>query len=133
MIFLRPYIPVLCAAALFTGCFQSPKPSREKTARMTADIAPLPFTPPADSSITPAQFAAWFACNRRLDSLSQTLAGPSAGKVVPCDSVRQIFCKAQDRICVANGLTSGYAEYEWITDNLGNSRNKAVYDSMMPE
>jgi hypothetical protein len=131
MVFFRIYMISLLLIALNPGCFQSPKlPKRNKTTEIP-DYTPSPFTPPADSGITPAQLAAWFECNNSLDSLSIAFTDSvTTGKVVPCDSTNLNFCKAQNRICIQHGLKSGYAEYCWIMDNLGNYKNKSMHDSM---
>jgi hypothetical protein len=122
----------LLTISLFSGCNQSPKPpvSQDNSALVPVDTI-TPFIPPVDSIIAPVRFSAWFACNKSLDSLSiaftNTVAG---GKSVPGDSARSSFCRAQDRICALHGLKGGYVEYRWIMENLGNSKNKALYDSL---
>jgi hypothetical protein len=114
-----------------SGCFKSPKTHRQNNAPAIQDFKPAPFAPSDDSIITPAQFSGWFACNSGLDSLSIAFTNSVIVKeTVPCDSTRLIFCKVQDRICVQNGLKGGYAEYSWIANYLGNSKNKPRYDSM---
>jgi hypothetical protein len=132
VIFIRVCLISLVFVTLNPGCFLSPKtPSQNKTTALQ-DSAPAAFTPPSDSSLTPARLAAWFACNNGLDSLSIAFADPvTMEKKVSCDSARLIFRESQNRLCMRNGLKSGYVEYKWIMDNLGNSRNKPAYDSML--
>jgi hypothetical protein len=89
----------------------------------------IPFVPPADSTISPTSMTAWFACNRGLDSLSKIFTGiVAAGNTT--DSTRKKFSAAQDSVCVSNGLSGGYKEYQWILDNIGSKKNKSMYDSV---
>lgn len=131
MIFFRVCVISLFFISLNPACFQSPKTPRQKKSAIIQDTL-VPFTSPGDSIITPEQFSAWFACNAGLDSLSIDFTNPvNSGKALPSDSTRLIFCKEQNRLCVQKGLKGGYIEYCWITDNLGSSKNKLMYDQLI--
>ena len=117
----------LAACLSFSGCAKKQdKPAEQNAVQQAAQ----PFVPPVDSAVSPAQMAAWFACNAGLDSLSMHFTQNLPQSGAPSDSAKKLFCLSQDSICVQNGLKSGYAEYRWITDNLGKERNKAIFDSV---
>ena len=128
----------LSCALYAAGCTNKSKDSFANSSRLSKNpvdsfgLKPAPCVMPADSSISPAQVAAWFACNPKLDSLSYRFADSfSTEKASPHTAVcERIFLTAQDSICVRNGLRCGLKEYRWITNNLGIQKNKAVYDSV---
>jgi hypothetical protein len=91
------------------------------------------FTAPPDSTISRARFAAWFACNPKLDSLSYRFSETFSSlnnrdKNVPAKE--HAFSAAQDSVCLAGGLRGGYREYRWIQEHLGMEKNRKVYDSL---
>ena len=73
----------------------------------------------------------WFACNPLLDSIS-ALITDAITKIdsAPKDSMAEVFSRTQDTICARCGLSGGYAEYLWITENMGSSANKPLFDSL---
>ena len=90
----------------------------------------VPFTPPPDSVITSGQMNAWFDCNPKLDSLSMVFTATLAKGKAPEEAEINRFSRVQDTICAQCGLHGGYAEYFWITRNLGSSINRNCYDSV---
>ena len=102
----------------------------EKSAAVSV-LQPATFIPPADSAISLPQMIAWFGCNHELDSLSERFTQSlSPSNPVIMDSAQKSFSYAQDRICVKQGLRGGYSEYRWISEHLGSTKNKPVYDSV---
>jgi hypothetical protein len=103
-----------------------------KTIASSSTSKPSAFIPPADSTISAQQLAAWFSCNPSLDSLSEcfTKSLSAANLMTLTDSAQNIFLCEQDRICITKGLKGGHQEYRWVLEHLGSSKNKAVYDSI---
>lgn len=131
MIFFRVCAISLLLFTINPACIQSSKASSQNKSAVVQDTL-VPFTSPADSIITPARFSAWFATNGSLDSLSIDFTNQvKSGVTAPSDNTRVIFRNAQDRICVQKGLKGGYVEYCWITENMGNSKNKLMYDQII--
>lgn len=127
-------ILVIRAAVLAIAlCMQCQKQHGQKTADISAAAPshrPALFLPPPDSAISPYRMHAWFACHAGLDSISSLFADSfSTGDQGLLERRQRSFLDAQDRICMKNGLKSGYREYCWITDNIGAARNRAVFDS----
>ena len=93
---------------------------------------PAVFIPPADSTVSAQQMAAWFSSNPALDSLSERLTKSlSDVNLMPLvDSARESFFREQDHVCIKNGLMGGHEEYRWVLEHLGSSKNKAIYDSI---
>jgi hypothetical protein len=89
------------------------------------------FFPPPDSAISPRQMTAWFSSNHALDSLSSVFTESlSHGNTFVNDRIQKAYSYGQDRICIKKGLRGGYNEYLWISDHLGSTANKPVYDSL---
>jgi hypothetical protein len=107
--------------------------------RAPAPVEPLPpppvraarpavFTPPEDSAVTPRQFALWKEANSFLDSLAYFYADSfSTDDPAQALRVQEDFMKAQDMISRRTGL-AGYAEYVWVSQNLGLPRNRPLFE-----
>ena len=108
---------------------QTPDTSMEKTEQPEPAVR-LPFVPPADSSITPAQIKSWSNCNALLDSLTFRYAD-SFKTQDPAMLIRfqEDFVAAQDKICFKAGLQGGYQEYKWILQTMGIEKNRGVLES----
>ncbi len=118
----------LCIISLILPECNSNKKEKENK---TVVLKKIPFKPPADSSIRVADMQKWLKCNPMLDSLSYLYL--DSFKTDDAESrirYQKNFAKAQDTICVKQGLFGGYEEYVWILKNSGNRRNKAVLDSL---
>jgi hypothetical protein len=88
------------------------------------------FAPSADSTIKPAQLAAWVTCSRQLDSLSVLYQDSFATDDATLRLRHQNdFSQSQNTICLSSGLSGGYNEYLWVLSALSNPRNKALRDS----
>lgn len=97
----------------------------------TAELNKIPFNPGPDSLITVSQMKVWLSCNPRLDSLSYLYKDSFQVKDPEARLRYQInFIKAQDHICLQQGLAGGYEQYSWIHKNCGNPKNKPVLDSL---
>lgn len=119
--------------ALLSSCKEKPvdHAGAQKSKEEKKDIVvPVEFTPPADSSITPKQFANWSSCNQLLDSLTFRYADSfKVEDPVAIIRYQEDFINAQDRICVKAGLPGGYREYKWILQHIGAERNKPLLES----
>lgn|GEM_PF-869601 len=118
---------------LLPGCQKKTLPpaaneSQKETARPVNKK--IEFVAPADSLITQSQMKNWLACNPLLDSIAIMYAD-SFKTDDPQKRLRyqDDFSSAQDKICVFSGLPGGYKEYRWITENIGNPKNKAVVEN----
>jgi hypothetical protein len=129
-IMLKHVVPVVWIfAAGIIGCGNGTLP--RSAVKTVLDSPITSFIPPPDSLISAAQIAAWFACNQKLDSLSMILTKSlTADATALDDSVALCFSKKQDTICARSGLPGGYAQYLWITDHLGGSANRRLFDSV---
>jgi hypothetical protein len=97
----------------------------------TAEKVKVPFAPPPYNLITTSQMKTWLSCNPRLDSLSYVYKDSFQVKDSEALLRYQIsFLKAQDHICLQQGLSGGYEEYSWVSRNCGNTKNKPVMDSL---
>jgi hypothetical protein len=122
------------ALTLWAGCGKQQGHDSEVKQTSLSKKQTAPFVPSTDSAISRAQMTAWFACNRPLDSLSALFTASLAeNKNALPDSVFNRFSSSQDIICVEKGLSGGYAEYKWILENVGSTKNKALYDSIKTE
>lgn len=124
---------ILCIAL---ACCCKEKPAEQTPDKPTENTkqpepaARLPFVPPADSVITPAQMKSWRDCNALLDSLTFRYAD-SFKTQDPAELMRhqENFISAQDKICIRAGLPGGYQEYKWILQNMGIEKNRKVLES----
>lgn len=123
-------------AALFVVIVPACNKKAVKSEKDIIELKKIPFIPPQDSSITTEQMRKWICCNRRLDSLSEvyldSLKTESPERRI---SYQSNFTKAQDTICIQQGLRGGYEEYEyvWILKNSSSKNNKALIDSLVTE
>jgi hypothetical protein len=129
---LRPFLSTIVTLwisgmVFFMGC--DPK-KNGLPGKNCVDSLLVPFTPPPDSVITSGQMNAWFDCNPKLDSLSMVFTATLAKGKAPEEAEINRFSRVQDTICAQCGLRGGYAEYFWITRNLGSSVNRKCYDSV---
>jgi hypothetical protein len=93
-------------------------------------IAPVPFSPAADSSITTKQMKCWSTCNSLLDSLTFRYADSfKTEDAVAIIRYQEDFINAQDKICVRAGLPGGYQEYKWILENMGVEKNRPILEA----
>jgi hypothetical protein len=77
------------------------------------------------------QITSWKECNPLLDSLTYRYADSFKTEDATARMRYQDdFITAQNKICVRAGLRSGYDEYKWILQNMGNSKNRALLDSI---
>ncbi|MBN1578638.1 MAG: hypothetical protein JW913_18890 [Chitinispirillaceae bacterium] len=123
---------VLCAVLSFS-CKEKPADQTAVQPAIQTEQtapAPVPFIPPADSSITPARMKAWSGCNPLLDSLTFRYADSFMTKD-PAAFIRyqEDFIAAQNKICIRAGLPGGYPEYKWILQHMGIEKNRAVLQS----
>jgi len=116
---------------ILSECGHQRKGAGRKETSAASVLQPATFIPPADSAISLPQMIAWFGCNHELDSLSERFTQSlSPNNPVIMDSAQKSFSYAQDRICIKKGLRrGGYNEYRWISEHLGSTKNKSVYDS----
>ena len=120
-------------AILFISCRN--RPSEEQAARIRTpapaeQIKEVPFTPPADSTISMKQMNSWQRCNPLLDSL--TFRYTDSFKTENPEALLRYqddFIAAQNKICVRAGLPGGYREYRWILRNMGIEKNRTVLES----
>jgi hypothetical protein len=125
----------LIAALMICHCKEKPvsaaaqKPATTALKQAPASV-PIPFVPPADSTISTSQMIAWSTCNPLLDSLTFRYAD-SFRTTDPAAMIRfqEDFISAQDRICVKTGLAGGYKEYKWILQNMGLEKNRDILQS----
>lgn len=125
----------LIAAVMICGCKEKPVSAPAQTpagtaAKQPSAAVPVPFVPPADSTISASQMIAWSTCNPLLDSLTFRYAD-SFRTTDPAAMIRyqEDFITAQDRICVKTGLAGGYKEYKWILQNMGLEKNRDILQS----
>lgn len=114
--------------ALLLGCGAQKK--SEETPQQ--QVKPVPkFVPTADSSLTAEQVSLWKQCNPLLDSLTYFYSD-SFKTEDPISKLRieDDFMKAQNRICKLAGYPGGFKEYSWVSECLGNPRNKDILDSL---
>lgn len=93
-------------------------------------IQKIPFTPPKDTSISKEQFQKWLHCTVLLDSLSYKYSDSFKTE----DPKKQLeyqerFIRAQDTLCIEQGLLGGYYEYLWVHRHLGLKKNSYLLDS----
>jgi len=123
MVYRISVIGLLVSAILLVYC-------AKKTEEKTSSAAVQTWTPPADSTVSPAQLKVWLQCNPLLDSLSylykDSLSSDDTEKRI---SSQKNFQASQERICVKTGLPGGYKQYIWIARNMGNPKNAKVLDS----
>lgn len=128
------YVLIINVIALFLISCRN-QPSEEQATRTRApapaeQIKEVPFTPPADSTISIKQMTSWQRCNPLLDSL--TFRYTDSFKTEDPEALLRYqddFIAAQNKICVRTGLPGGYREYRWILRNMGNKKNKMLLES----
>ena len=124
---------ICCLFLIIVDCSKKPDtaPVPPMPTPKTAEPKKIPFNPGPDSLITVSQMKVWLSCNPRLDSLSYLYKDSFQVKDAEARLHYQInFIKAQDIICLQQGLLGGYEQYSWIHKNCGNPKNKPVLDSL---
>jgi hypothetical protein len=119
------YVLILITGLFFLGCNNK----TEETVQI-ARIQKIPFIPPRDSSITRKQVQKWLATTALLDSLSY-IYSDSFNTENPEKNMnyQKRFIKAQDSICIKQGLLGGYDEYVWVSQHIGLKKNSFLLDS----
>jgi len=118
---------VLAGLLAFCGCEQINR-ALGQSEDLPAPPPAVPFVPPADDTVTAHQFGLWKAINPVLDSLTYFYADSFKVKdPVHTLRIQEDFMLAQDIICRLIGLTGGYAEYRWVTNNIGRQRNRKLH------
>jgi hypothetical protein len=78
-----------------------------------------------------AQAKAWLTAGKALDSLSLQYRRPlDTEDPVHRRTLEQAFRRAQDEVCVANGLGGGYVEYLWVLQHVRLEKNRRLLDSL---
>jgi len=124
---VKPFLVAVlaCGIWLILGCSEEPTEQDDTTHNAGTSFRPTP-----DSSLTPLQVERWVRATQALDALSEAYRD-SFDVEAPSERLRlqKRFQEQQQRVCEAQGLTGGYAEYRWILGALANPRNKALRDS----
>ncbi len=99
--------------------------TKKEDEKVKSTIQNTPIISHKDSTITKEQIEKWIKCHPYLDTLSYfyqdsfNIKNPQ--KLL---YYQEQFPKAQDSICLSQGLLGGYKEYLWITSNIGLKKNR---------
>ena len=130
---MKQCLIIIIISLLLPSCKRktADQPSTPPRPEKPVATLPVPFTPPEDSTISMQQITSWKECNPLLDSLTYRYADSFKTEDATARMRYQDdFITAQNKICVRAGLRSGYDEYKWILQNMGNSKNRALLDSI---
>ncbi len=90
-----------------------------------------PFTPNENGQTTLLQVKFWKLANSPLDSIAAAYAEQLSTKdTVAYKTSVEAFTTARESICKNSGISGGYEEYLWISQNIGNPINRPLLDSL---
>ncbi len=123
-------ITVLASTALIlltVGC--SKKQEEAPIVEPTATYSP--FLPASSGQVTPLQVKFWVETNTPLDSLAAINAEAlSTDDTIAYRTAFVTYTENREALCVTNGLSGGYKEYQWIAQNISNAVNRPLLDSL---
>lgn len=100
-----------------------------KATEPTATVSP--FTPAASGQLTTLQVKFWNKTNAPLDSLAKANAEALSTKdSTAYQAAYQAYIAERNSTCKKNGLSGGYDEYQWISQNIENAINRPLLDSL---
>lgn len=89
------------------------------------------FTPDSEGKVTKEQVESWNKANTQLNQLIITYKDSLNSKdTLAYVSQKKAYHKAQDSICAEAGFIGKFKEYTWVKQNITNTINAPLLDSL---